>query len=249
MNYPAVDIKDVSFKYSGQQSGLFSHINLRVESGERFGLFGPNGAGKTTLMSLMTGLLKGWEGDISLLGNTVKTSSKFINTLFGFVPQDFSLYEELTAVENLAFFGAWSGLSKKDTTKRTEELLEILGLQNVRNRAVCKLSGGMKRKVNLAIGVIHQPKILFLDEPTTGVDVQAGRDIIDYLLLLNKNGTTLIYTSHQLSEAEDLCRQIALIDNGKIIANDLLENLLTQHRQDGLEGLFLSLTGNRYTNT
>ncbi|MEP6673971.1 MAG: ABC transporter ATP-binding protein [Ferruginibacter sp.] len=249
MSYPAVDIRDVSFKYAGQPTSLFNHINLCVDSGERFGLFGPNGAGKTTLMSLMTGLLRGWEGDIRLLGNTIKTKSKFINTLFGYVPQDFSFYEELTAVENLAFFGAWSGLSKKEITVRTSELLGILGLTNVQHKPVCKLSGGMKRKVNLAIGVIHQPKILFLDEPTTGVDVQAGRDIINYLLLLNKNGTTLIYTSHQLNEAEGLCRQIALIDNGKIIANDLLVNLLAQHQQKGLEELFLGLTGNSYTST
>jgi ABC-2 type transport system ATP-binding protein len=112
---------------------------------------------------------------------------------------------------------------------------------------VKSLSGGMKRKVNLAIGVIHKPAILFLDEPTVGVDVQSRRDIIDYLLTLNQGGTTLIYTSHQLSEAEGFCRQIALMNHGKIIADDRLENLLDQHGQDGLEGLFLSLTRNNQT--
>ena len=248
MKHPAVDIKNVSFAYAGQSTPLFNNLSLSIDTGERFGLFGPNGAGKTTLMSLMTGLLHGWEGDITLLGNTIKTKSKSINKLFGYVPQDLSLYNELTPVENLAFFGAWAGLSKKEIKERTEELLEILHLKDARNKTVSKLSGGMKRKVNLAIGVIHKPVILFLDEPTVGVDVQARRDIINYLIQLNKSGTTLIYTSHQLSEAEGLCRQIALIDNGKIIANDLLENLLEQHGQDGLEGLFLNLTGNSYNN-
>ncbi len=248
MSYSAIDIKDVSFAYAGQSTRLFNQLNLSINAGERFGLFGPNGAGKTTLMSLMTGLQHDWEGDITLLGNTIKTKSKAVNKLFGYVPQDFSFYEELTPVENLAFFGAWAGLSKKEINARIEELLDILNLKEAGNKMVSKLSGGMKRKVNLAIGVIHNPKILFLDEPTVGVDVQARHDIINYLLALNKNGTTLIYTSHQLSEAEGLCNKIALIDNGKIIANDTLENLLAQHRQDGLEGLFLSLTGNKYVN-
>src|SRR5579862_916736 len=248
MSYPAVDIKNVNFAYDGQSTQLFNNLNLSIDTGERFGLFGPNGAGKTTLMSLMTGLLHGWDGDIKLLGNTIKTKSKSINKLFGYVPQDLSLYEELTPVENLAFFGAWAGLTKKETKERTEELLKILHLKDAQNKIVGKLSGGMKRKVNLAIGVIHKPGILFLDEPTVGVDVQARRDIINYLLKLNKSGTTLIYTSHQLSEAEGFCRQIALMDKGKIIANDRLENLLEQHQQRGLEGLFLSLTGNNYAN-
>lgn len=248
MDYPAVDIKNVSFTYSGQSTKLFDNLSLRIDAGQRFGLFGPNGAGKTTLMSLMTGLLHNWEGDIELLGNTIKTKSKSINKLFGYVPQDLSLYEELTPVENLAFFGAWAGLSKQEIKERTWALLGIMHLREAANKTLGKLSGGMKRKVNLAIGVIHDPAILFLDEPTVGVDVQARHDIINYLLELNKKGTTLIYTSHQLSEAEGLCNQVALIDNGKIIASDKLENLLAQHRQDGLEGLFLSLTSTNYNN-
>jgi len=247
MQYPAVDIKNVNFAYAGQPAKLFSNLNLTIGAGERFGLFGPNGAGKTTLMSLMTGLQQDWQGDILLLGNTVKTKSKKINKLFGYVPQDFALYEELTPVENLAFFGAWAGLSKIEIKERTGTLLEVMHLSGAANKTVNKLSGGMKRKVNLAIGVIHDPQVLFLDEPTVGVDVQARRDIINYLLMLNKNGTTLIYTSHQLSEAEGLCNQIALINAGKIIANDKLDNLLVQHKQDGLEGLFLTLTGNTYS--
>ena len=125
-------------------------------------------------------------------------------------------------------------------------MLSVLGLSNVADKPVSKFSGGMKNRVNLAIGVIHRPKILFLDEPTTGVDVQTRHAIVDYLKELNKAGTTLIYTSHHLTEAESLCTRVALIDEGKIIAQNDLQALLQEHKQDGLEGLFLNLTGRSY---
>jgi ABC-2 type transport system ATP-binding protein len=245
----AVDIQDLTFSYPGLSTPFFSNFNLEIAEGERFGLFGPNGAGKTTLMNLMTGLLSFSDGSIQLLGNEIKKHDKLINKLFGFVPQDLSFYQELTPAENLEFFGAWSGLHRAEIKSRTKELLGILGLTEVRDMPVQKFSGGMKRRVNLAIGVIHHPKILFLDEPTVGVDVQTRFAIIDYLKELNKNGTTLIYTSHQLSEAEGLCEKIALIDEGKIIAHDDLSTLLVQHGQEGLEGLFLNLTGKNYRNS
>jgi ABC-2 type transport system ATP-binding protein len=242
----AVHVQNLSFRYCGQSKLCLPHLNLKVEDGDRFGLFGPNGAGKTTLMNLMTGLLSFSEGSILLLGHEMKNHNKKVNELFGFVPQDFSFYQELSPVENLKFFGAWSGLVNKEINKRTEELLEVFALTEVRNKQVGKFSGGMKRRVNLAIGVIHKPRILFLDEPTVGVDVQSRHAIINYLKELNKEGTTLIYTSHQLSEAEDLCEKIALIDQGEIIVNDSMSNLLSQHHEYGLEGLFLNLTGKAY---
>jgi len=244
----AVSIGDCTFNYPGQPDSFFSHLDLQIRAGERFGLFGPNGAGKTTLMHLMTGLLPSREGCIRLLGVKIEKHKKSINKLFGFVPQDFSFYHELTPVENLEFFGAWAGLHKQEIRKRTDELLDILGLTEVRNKPVQKFSGGMKRMINLAIGVVHRPQILFLDEPTVGVDVQTRHAIINYLKELNKNGTTLIYTSHQLNEAEELCERIALLDKGKIVAHDDLDKLLSAHRQDGLEGLFLKLTGEKYKN-
>jgi ABC-2 type transport system ATP-binding protein len=244
----AVNVTDLGFHYPGQSVSLFSHLNLKIAAGERFGLFGPNGAGKTTLMNLMTGLLPFPEGSIQLLGQEVQQHKRSVNKLFGFIPQDFSFYQELSPAENLEFFGAWSGLHRQEIRKRTVELLEILGLADVRDKPVQTFSGGMKRRVNLAIAVIHRPGILFLDEPTVGVDVQTRHAIIKYLKQLNKDGTTLIYTSHQLSEAEDLCERIALIDEGKIIAHDDLNTLLSEHRQEGLEGLFLNLTGKDYRN-
>lgn len=243
MSNNAVAIRGLGFRYPGASGNCFGGLNLEIARGERFGLFGPNGAGKTTLMHCMTGLLSFNEGSIELLGQPISHNKKSINRLFGFVPQDFSFYHELTPVENLAFFGAWSGLHKTEIKKRTKELLDILDLAAVGNKPVQKFSGGMKRRVNLAIGVIHNPQILFLDEPTVGVDVQTRNAIISYLKFLNSNGTTLIYTSHQLNEAEELCNKIALIDAGKIIAENTLDNLLQEHSETGLEGLFISLTG------
>jgi ABC-2 type transport system ATP-binding protein len=247
MKAAAIQIEHLDFHYK-DQTQLFSDLNLNIEQGERFGLFGPNGAGKTTLMNLMTGLFSFTSGNIQLLGNSIKTKNKSVNKLFGFVPQDFSFYEELTPKENLQFFGAWSGLNKKEISKRSDELFDILNLTSVKDKQVKKFSGGMKRKVNLAIGVIHQPQLLFLDEPTVGVDVQTRHEIINYLKQLNANGTTLIYTSHQLNEAEELCNKIALIDEGKIIALNTLQNLLAEHKQNNLEELFIHLTGRRFDN-
>jgi ABC-2 type transport system ATP-binding protein len=243
----AVDIQNLTFSYAEDAGVHFSGLNLQIPKGERFGIFGPNGAGKTTLMSLMTGLISAESGSIKLLGQPIGIKKdNAVNRLFGFVPQDFSFYQELSPAENLEFFGAWAGLTKKQTDQRTTELLEVLGLQDVRNQPVEKFSGGMKRRVNLAIGVIHNPAILILDEPTVGVDVQTRHAIIDYLHKINEAGTTLVYTSHQLGEAEDLCNEVALIDDGQIIAQGGLDSLMEKYSQPTLEGLFLNLTGKQY---
>lgn len=242
----AVDIQNIGFRYPDNAEVSFSNLNLQVKKGERFGLFGPNGAGKTTLMNLMTGVLQVNKGSIALLGHPIGHQSKEVNKLFGFVPQDFSFYQELSPAENLEFFGAWAGLDQQQINQRTTELLEILGLADVRNKAVEKFSGGMKRRVNLAIGVIHNPQVLFLDEPTVGVDVQTRHAIMNYLRTLNDQGTTLIYTSHQLNEAEDLCQHIAMIDNGQIITQGNIDDVLAAHSQESLEQLFINLTGKAY---
>ncbi|QQL49393.1 ABC transporter ATP-binding protein [Mucilaginibacter ginkgonis] len=242
----AVNIQDLEFNYESDLGVHISGLNLQIAKGSRFGLFGPNGAGKTTLMSLMTGLLTATNGQITLLDNPVLKNNNSINKVFGFIPQDFSFYQELSPAENLAFFGAWAGLGKSEAKHRADELLNILGLEEVRHQQVGKFSGGMKRRVNLAIGVIHKPQIVFLDEPTVGVDVQTRHAIIDYLLKINEAGTTLVYTSHQLNEAEDLCNDVAMIDDGKIIAHGTMQGLLDEYKQADLESLFLNLTGKRY---
>lgn len=241
----AIEINNLAFAYPGQQP-LIRGLGLKVKQGTRFGLFGPNGAGKTTLMGLMTGLLAYHQGSVQLLGSELKDHQKALNRRIGLVPQDFAFYEELSPAENLAFFGAWYGMPSAVIREKTRELLGLMGLQQVADKPVRQFSGGMKRRVNLAIGVIHQPELLFLDEPTVGVDVQSRNAIVAYLKSINAAGTTLVYTSHQLQEAEDLCQDIALIDQGEIISSDTLSNLLATHRQDGLEGLFLELTGRAY---
>ncbi len=239
----AVKVEHLNFRYPGQSAYCFHNLNFHVREGERLGLFGPNGAGKTTFMSLMTGLLSYNEGSIQLFGREIIRNKEAVKKLFGFVPQDFSFYQELTPLENLEFFGAWTGLGKKETTRRANELLEVLGLADVADEQVLKFSGGMKRRVNLAIGVIHKPRLLFLDEPTVGVDVQSRHAIINYLKELNANGTTLLYTSHQLKEAEELCESVALIDKGTIVAQDGLDAILKKNNTTDLEDLFLKLTG------
>lgn len=244
MDY-AVAIQDLQFNYP-RQPALISGMELFIPQGIRFGIFGPNGAGKTTLMNLMAGILPYNQGQIQVMGFDVKTNKTSINKIIGLVPQDFSFYEELSPAENMAFFGAWYGLTIEMIRKKTEELLFKMGLSDVKDKPVKLFSGGMKRRVNLAIGVMNNPKLLFLDEPTVGVDVQSRNAIIEFLKKINETGTTLIYTSHQLKEAEELCEQVALIDQGRVIAHDSLKELLKQHQKAGLEGLFLELTGRDY---
>jgi ABC-2 type transport system ATP-binding protein len=246
MSTPAISIHNLEFHYPHREGICFEHFNLEIPDGQRFGLFGPNGAGKTTLMHLMTGILQYKTGSIRLAGHEIKRHPKSVNHIFGFVPQDFSFYPELSARSNLDFYGAWYGLSRKEIKTRSEELLDVLGLSDVGERPLRNYSGGMKRRINLAIGVMHRPGVLFLDEPTVGVDVQSRHAIIRYLIHLNASGTTLIYSSHQLEEAAELCTRIALLDKGKLIAEDSLDNLLEQHGQEGLEGLFLELTGKQF---
>lgn len=243
---PAIQIKNLSYTYRGNLPEAIKGLDLQINRGDRFGIFGPNGAGKTTLMQIMTGLLPYSRGSVKLLEHEVAAGKKQIRSFFGFVPQDFSFYHELSPKENMEFFGAWAGLDQKQIQQKTDELLDVMSLTEVRNKPVYKFSGGMKRRVNLAIAVMHEPAMLFLDEPTAGVDVQTRYAIVEYLKELNSKGTTLIYTSHQLKEAEDLCNRVALIDEGKIIARNSLPELLKEHQQDGLEGLFLSLTGRAY---
>lgn len=246
MNDAAVQVNHLSHQYKGQKRPLLSDLNLTVARGESFGLFGPNGAGKTTLISLITGLIDYRKGEVKILGKEIQSNRKEVRSRFGYVPQSLSYYEELSPLHNLDYFGAMMGLSQSKINKRTDELLDVLGLSQVKNKPIKTFSGGMKRRVNLAIGVIHEPEIIFLDEPTVGVDVQTRHAIIAYLKKLNAGGTTLFYTSHHLSEAQELCDTVALMDMGEIVAHDKLGELLSSHQQQGLEGLFLELTGKAF---
>jgi ABC-2 type transport system ATP-binding protein len=220
------------------------NFTLSVNEGQIFGLLGPNGAGKTTLISILCGLVAPTSGHFSVNNLIYEDNANEIKKIIGVVPQEYALYQTLTARENLMYFGSMYGLKGKNLRDKVTESLDFLGLLKYADKKIETFSGGMKRRVNLIAGILHNPKILFLDEPTVGVDVQSKNSIIEYLKKLNKNGTTIIYTSHHLSEAQDFCTEIAIIDRGIIYAqgtpNDLI-NATSNARN--LEDVFISLTG------
>jgi len=201
-------------------------ISFDVQKGEIFGFLGPNGAGKTTTISMISGLLKPDSGKIFIDGMDLNTQIKKINKIMGVVPQDMAFYEELSARENLHFWGKLQGLGKKLLNERINYYLEKTGLTGRENEPLKKYSGGMKRRINLIIGLIHQPKLLLLDEPTIGIDVQTKLNVYELIRETSAKGTTTLYTTHNLKEAEELCHRIAIIDKGKILAIGTLEELV-----------------------
>jgi ABC-2 type transport system ATP-binding protein len=243
-NFSHISIDSVSKQYSPNLPFSLDKINLQIQSNTKFGILGPNGAGKTTLISILTGLIEPTSGKVNyVLNNGDSIHGIDLKASIGFVPQDFAFYPELTPLQNLHYFGALSGLSKLEIKVRSEYTLEVLGLTSVAKKKAHTFSGGMKRRLNLAIGIIHEPAILFLDEPTVGVDVQSKFAIIQLLEKLNKEHTTIIYTSHHLSEAQDFCTDIAMIDQGTIICTNQTSKLLEEYHSKNLEELFIKLTG------
>jgi ABC-2 type transport system ATP-binding protein len=201
-------------------------VSLAVAEGELFGLLGPNGAGKTTLLSILCGLLAPDSGSVRLFGKPFDRSDREQRRLVGLGTQDLSIYPDLTARENLRFFGKLYGLGGTDLEQRIDELLAVVGLADRADDRVGTYSGGMKRRLNLAAAVVHRPRLLLLDEPTTGVDPQSRNHIFDKVRALNAEGVTVIYTSHYMEEVQTLCRRIAILDGGRIRACDTLPNLL-----------------------
>ncbi|MFM9987463.1 ABC transporter ATP-binding protein [Flavobacterium sp.] len=221
-----------------------SDFTLSIYEGQIFGLLGPNGAGKTTLISMLCGLVKPTSGSFSIDDLSYAKNSSEIKKIIGVVPQEYALYPTLTARENLLYFGSMYGLKGNDLKEKVIESLDFLGLLKFADKRIETFSGGMKRRINLIAGILHNPKVLFLDEPTVGVDVQSKNAIIDYLKKLNKNGTTIIYTSHHLSEAQDFCTDIAIVDRGKIYAEGTPNNLIASTANArNLEDVFIALTG------
>lgn len=221
-----------------------NNVSLNINEGQIFGLLGPNGAGKTTLISMLCGLVKPTSGSFTIDGLNYANHSRKIKKIIGVVPQEYALYPTLTARENLHYFGSMYGLKGADLKDKVIEALDLLGLLKFADKPVSTFSGGMKRRVNLIAGILHKPKVLFLDEPTVGVDVHSKTAIIDYLKVLNQNGTTIIYTSHHLAEAEDLCSDIAILDQGQIYAQDTPSALIESVKDArNLEDVFISLTG------
>ncbi len=201
-------------------------ISFEVTEGEIFGFLGPNGAGKTTTISIIAGLLRPDSGKIHINSLDLDGDLKKIKRLMGVVPQEMAFYEELTAKENLLFWGKLYGVRKKELDERVQYYLEKTGLLGRENDALKKYSGGMKRRINLIIGLIHEPKLLLLDEPTIGIDVQTKLNIYQIIKEASSNGTTILYTTHNLQEAEELCHRIAILDLGKILALGTLDELI-----------------------
>ena len=202
-------------------------ISFSVEAGEVFGLLGPNGAGKTTTISMLTGVLVPTAGAARIRGHDISKDPIQVKHLIGLVPQDLALYLTLSARANLYFFGSLYGLDGKQLKERVDDVLEVVALTDRQNDPVEKFSGGMKRRVNIAAGLVHQPQLLFLDEPTVGVDPQSRNHIFESVLKLNRErGMSIIYTSHYMEEVELLCNRVAIIDQGQIIALDTIKNLV-----------------------
>lgn len=241
-----IKIKNVSKQYPKTEELSLNDVSFEISQGTKIGIFGPNGAGKTTLISILCGIIRQSSGEIVYHKNNEPTDLKSVLPKIGYVPQDFSFFPELSPYQNLMYFGALYGIQKTELKLKIDQLLAVLGLSHVIHKKVGKFSGGMKRRVNLAIGIINNPDILFLDEPTVGVDVQSKNAIMTYLEELNSKGTTIIYTSHHMNEGQEFCNQILLIDQGTLIAMDSLEHLLSAHNEASLEALFLKLTGIEY---
>ena len=241
---PIITIRDLTKYYKGNPEPAIKSITLDIFKDEIFGLLGPNGAGKTTTISILCGLFPPTEGTVTINGLDIKTDLQGIKRIIGVVPQEVALYPTLTAIENLTFFGNMYSLHGKVLREKIMDRLVVFGLERFAKKKVDTFSGGMKRRLNLIAGLLHEPKVLFLDEPTVGIDVQSRIVILDYLKALNQQGTTIIYTSHYMEEAENLCSRVAIIDRGSVISIGNPKELVADHPEfKNLENLFLFLTG------
>jgi ABC-2 type transport system ATP-binding protein len=239
----AVEVENLSKTYKGRAVPAVNSINFRINRGEIFGLLGPNGAGKTTTISILCGLLKSDQGKVSIGGLSHQGQHEQIKKLIGVIPQEIALYPTLTAYENLTFAGNMFGLFGSTLNSRIITLLEAFGLTTHSGKLVKEYSGGMKRRLNIIAGLIHEPEIIFLDEPTSGVDVHSRSLILDYLRDRNREGVTMIYTSHLMEEAQNICTRIAIIDHGMILCEGKPMELIQRYDSTDLESLFLKLTG------
>ncbi len=240
---PIVVLKDVHKTYDYECHAL-DGLNLSVAQGEFMGLLGPNGSGKTTTINILAGLLKPSSGEIQVNGMNVATEAAKIKSSIGIVPQNIALYPSLTLVENLRYFASLYGLQGQYLRQRIEYCIEVASLEKFAHKLVGKYSGGMQRRANLVCGIIHQPEILLLDEPTVNVDPQSRHVIFNTLQRFNQEGMTIFYTTHYLEEAQRLCSQLAIIDAGKIVAQGTVQEIinLTPESTDLAEA-FLILTG------
>jgi ABC-2 type transport system ATP-binding protein len=221
-------------------------VSFSIKKGEIFGLLGPNGAGKTTTIRMLSTVLESDSGEITVGGHSVQHDAGAVRGLIGVCPQDLALYEDLSALDNMVFFGRMAGLNGREAREQAVAHLKLMGLQDRAKGKVAKFSGGMKRRVNLAIALMGNPELLFLDEPTVGIDPQSRNNIFENIRGLRDKGMTILYTTHYMEEADRLCDRIAIMDAGRIITMDTPRNLKSQIGSPDkvtLEDVFLKLTG------
>jgi ABC-2 type transport system ATP-binding protein len=216
-NTIAIEVKNLR-KAFGEIHAV-AGVNFEVKKGEIFSLLGPNGAGKTTTLSMLSCLLHPDEGDAVVLGHSIRKDAMGVKSVLGVVPQEIALYEDLSARENLIFWGKMYGLRGSTLNTRVDEVLEVIGLTDRARHRVGKYSGGMKRRVNIGVALLHKPRVIYMDEPTVGIDPQSRRSILDSVVALKDQGMTVLYTTHYMEEAQELSDHIAIMDHGKIIAS------------------------------
>jgi ABC-2 type transport system ATP-binding protein len=212
----AIEVQNLRKAFGENQA--VQGVSFAVEEGEIFSLLGPNGAGKTTTISMLSCLLRPDDGDARVMGHSIRTEAMGVKSVLGVVPQEIALYEDLSARENLTFWGKMYGLRGSVLKARVEEVLEIIGLTDRAKDRVGKYSGGMKRRVNIGVALLHKPKVIYMDEPTVGIDPQSRRSILDSVVALKNQGMTVLYTTHYMEESQELSDHIAIVDHGKLIA-------------------------------
>src|SRR5690625_1361841 len=234
-----VRIENIEKKYKNNSFYSLKGISFNIYKGEKFGIFGPNGAGKTTLISALCGTQSNYKGSILYKYAAEYITVSAMKENIGYVPQDFAFHEELSVWDNLQYYGAIYGLNRIKKQEKIHELMGMMQLEEFKNRKLLHCSGGIKRRVNLAIALLHDPKILFLDEPTVGIDIDSKMGIMQYLENLNKKGMTIVYTSHELHEGEAFCNRVILLNQGKIVLEGKLPTVLKENKVHNLEALFL----------
>ena len=226
----AIEVQNLHKSFGGARDANAIHavdgVSFEVQTGEIFSLLGPNGAGKTTTISMLACLLHPDEGDARVMGHSIRREPMAVKSVLGVVPQDIALYEDLTALENLTFWGKMYGLRGAALHQRVDEVLEVIGLTERQKGRVGKYSGGMKRRVNIGAALLHKPQVIYMDEPTVGIDPQSRRNILDSVVALKNQGMTVLYTTHYMEEAQELSDHIAIMDNGKIIASGTNQELV-----------------------
>jgi len=243
MAIPIIHIQQLTKVYENTNTPAVNNLNLTVQEKSIHGILGPNGAGKTTSINIISGLIPANSGSVKIGGFDFYRQKKQIKKIIGLVPQDIALYQNLTAYENLMFFGNLHKITSKTLKERIDNSLEQLGLYEKKDQKIKYYSGGMKRRINLIAGLLHHPQLLILDEPTVGVDVQSKQVILDFLIQLNKQGTSILYTSHMMEEAEKICHQVSIMDEGQIIEQNTPAALKIKYQKQNLEDVFIELTG------